>query len=297
MCGLFARILVAVFLGMMMIGSGVAGGAEDRLAPRALPVIARVVDEAGLLTPPQAAALNDKLAALEMRKGSQVAVVIVRTTEPEAIEQFGIRLADSWKLGRKGIDDGALLIIATEDHRFRWEVGRGLEGAITDLGSARISDEYLRRAFREKDYYGGIDRALDKLIGLIDGEPLPPPPESSSSDSMDAIHGLLGVLAFAVFAGIFVRTFLGRLGGAVTGAVLAGVIAQVTIGLWSLSTAAAVLSFVLTLLAGIGGFWGFVGGSIGRGAYRGGMGGGGFGGGGFGGGGGGFSGGGSSGSW
>jgi uncharacterized protein len=232
-----------------------------------------------------------------MRKGSQVAVVILRTTEPEAIEQFGIRLADSWKLGRKGIDDGALLIIATEDHRYRWEVGRGLEGAITDLGSARISDEYLRPAFREKDYYGGIDRALDKLIGLIDGEPLPPPPESSSRDSMDAIHGLLGVLAFAVFAGIFVRTFLGRLGGAVTGAVLAGVIAQVTIGLWGLSIAAAVLSFVLTLLAGIGGLWGFVGGSAGRGAYRGGMGGGGFGGGGFGGGGGGFSGGGSSGSW
>jgi uncharacterized protein len=292
------RAIAACFVGWALIallGFANAAFALTDAGLRPLPSVARVVDEAGLLTADESRSLTATLADFEARKGSQLAVVIVPTTQPEDIAQYGIRLAEAWKLGRFKVDDGALLIVAVEDRRYRWEVGRGLEGVLTDIGTSRLSDEYLRPAFRQGSYYDGIDQALLKAMGMIDGEPLPPPPEGRARTSEDGLHRALGVLAFAVFAGVFVRSFLGRFGGAVLAAVLAGVLAQVAMGLLAISIVMGVIAFAGTLLAGIGGLWGFYGGGFGGGSYRGG---GGFGGGGgFSGGGGGFSGGGSSGSW
>ena len=102
-------------------------------------------------------------------------MLIVPTTQPEEIEQYSIRVVDAWKLGRKNVDDGVLLIVAKDDHHVRIEVGRGLEGAIPDAASARIIREYITPKFRAGDFYGGIHDATDALTKLIDGEPLPPP--------------------------------------------------------------------------------------------------------------------------
>ena len=123
------------------------------------PLTARVTDTTGTLDAQQKQSLESELAALEQRKGSQLAVLIVPTTQPEDIEQYSIRVVDAWKLGRKNVDDGVLLIVAKNDHRVRIEVGRGLEGAIPDAANARIIREYITPKFRAGDFYGGIDDA------------------------------------------------------------------------------------------------------------------------------------------
>src|SRR5678815_3321826 len=138
------------------------------------PLTARVTDTTGTLDASQKQTLETSLGTLEQRKGAQLAVLMVPTVKPEEIEQYSIRVVDAWKLGRKNIDDGALLIIAKNDHRVRIEVGRGLEGAIPDAATARIIREYITPKFRASDFYGGIVDATDALTKLIDGEPLPP---------------------------------------------------------------------------------------------------------------------------
>ncbi|MBN9000869.1 MAG: TPM domain-containing protein, partial [Rhizobiales bacterium] len=120
------------------------------------PLTGRVVDQTGTLTSEQVAALDGTLQAFEQRKGSQIAVLIVPTTEPETIEQFSIRVAEAWKIGRKKIDDGAILVVAKDDRRLRIEVGYGLEGALTDVTSKRIIDEIITPKFRQRDFAGGI---------------------------------------------------------------------------------------------------------------------------------------------
>jgi len=135
----------------------------------------RVTDAADILPAAEEAALEEKLAAFEARKGTQIAVLTVATTAPEEIEQYSIRVVDAWKLGRKGVDDGALLIVAVADRRLRIEVGRGLEGALTDLVSNRIIDETITPLFRAGDYAGGVNAGVDRMIAVVDGEPLPEP--------------------------------------------------------------------------------------------------------------------------
>ncbi|HUO95285.1 MAG TPA: TPM domain-containing protein [Steroidobacteraceae bacterium] len=268
-----------------------------------VPPVGRVVDTVGLLRTEQRAALDQKLAQFEARKGSQIAVLIVATTEPEDIAQYGIRVGDAWKLGRKGVDDGLILIVARDDHRVRIEVGTGLEGAVTDLSSNRIIEEYLRPSFRAGDFYGGIDHAVDRLIGLVDGEPLPAP----KRESQRPVRGLSSILpillVLGLFGGTILRGIFGRpLGAAATGGI-AGFLTFLLLGTVSFAVIVGVIAFLFTLLGGLGGggwstgrggFGGFGGGGFGGGGF----GGGGFGGGGgFSGGGGGFSGGGASGSW
>ena len=135
---------------------------------------ARVTDLTNTLDANQRQTLESELAALERRKGSQIGVLIVPTTQPEDIAQYAIRVFDAWKLGRKGVDDGVLLVVAKDDHRVRIEVARGLEGAIPDAAAARIIREYITPRFRAGDFFGGIHDATDTLTKLIDGEPLPP---------------------------------------------------------------------------------------------------------------------------
>ncbi len=277
-------------------------GARAALAQIAVPPLeARVTDQTGALDADQRAALEEKLRAFEARKGSQIAVLMVPSTESEDLADFGIRVAEAWKLGRKGIDDGAILLVARNDRRMRIEVGYGLEGVITDATSRRIIDETLAPRFRAGDFYGGIDAALDQMIRLIDGEPLPEPaPRWSGSPS---IGDYLPILFFAIVVpALFLRRVLGRLGGSFASGALAAGIIWVLTKVIGLAIAVGLGAFALTMIfGGLGGprRWSSHG-RGGRGGWGGGFGGGGFGGGGgggFGGGGGGFGGGGASGGW
>jgi uncharacterized protein len=139
----------------------------------AIPPVARVTDLTGTLASGDIAALDAKLADLEQRKGSQVAVLVVPTTQPEVIEQYALRVAESWKIGRKGVDDGALLVVAKDDRKLRIEVGYGLEGALNDATAKRIVSDVIVPRFKADDYAGGITAGVDAMVAVIDGEPLP----------------------------------------------------------------------------------------------------------------------------
>jgi uncharacterized protein len=302
-----ARILAGFAL-LWLFGLGLSAAAQD-LQP--IPKLsARVTDLTGTLTAEQQNALEQKLAAFEAAKGSQLAVLIVPTTQPEEIEQYSIRVVDQWKLGRgtvngKRVDDGALLLIAKNDHKIRIEVGYGLEGVLTDAISNRIIDETIAPAFRQGSFYGGVDSGLDQMMKLIDGEPLPPPERQWQGGHRSSGSALFPELLFAVLVGsVVLRGIFGKtLGSAFTGAG-AGLLVYLAGYALAFAGIAAVCAFLITLLmgfagagsgwssgtrGGLGGGWGGLGG--------GGFGGGGFGGGGFGGGGGGFGGGGASGGW
>ena len=249
----------------------------------------RVVDQTGTLSPAQQATLEQTLASFEARKGTQIAVLIVPTTAPEQIEQFSIRVAEKWKLGRKKVDDGAILIVAKDDRTTRIEVGYGLEGVLTDLTAHRIIDEAVLPRFKSQDFYGGVTAGVDKIIHVVDGEPLPEPSRSPATGVGDFGRFIPIVFILAIAVGGVLRSALGRFPGAlVTGGAVA-VIAWFVAGALSLALIAGVIALFVTLL----------GGGMGRGlgGYYGGMGGGGGGGGGFSGGGGGFGGGGASGRW
>ncbi len=210
----------------------------------------RVVDQTGTLTESDIASLSAKLKDLEQRKGVQVAVLIVPTTEPETIEQFSIRVAEAWKIGRRKIDDGALLVIAKNDHKLRIEVGYGLEGSLTDVTSRRIIDEVITPDFRFGDYAGGISKGVDRIIGVVNGETLPPPkPEASHGTNSDWISFLNPFNPFTIF-GIYVigaicRNLLGRLLGSGTAGVVVGGIAWYLFG--SIALAALLGGIVSTL--------------------------------------------------
>ncbi len=262
------------------------------------PLTARVTDLTNTLTGQQRASLEQKLEAFEKRKGSQIAVLVVATTEPEEIEQYSIRVVDVWKLGRKGVDDGALVLVAKDDRRLRIEVGRGLEGVVPDIAAKRIVADTMTPRFREGDFYGGIDAGVTQLIGLVDGEPLPPPKKQWSREPGGGPEGLFPLLFFVtiLMAGAM-RRVAGRFPGALATGGLVGFVAWFLLGVVAAGILAGAVAFLVALV-GVGSGPGWSNGR--RGGYRGpigGWGGGGFGGGGFGGGGGGFGGGGASGRW
>lgn len=254
------------------------------------PLAHRVTDLTGTLSQEQQAALESRLAQFEQKEGSQIAVLIVPSTQPEAIEQYSIRVVDQWKLGRKGVDDGILILVAKDDRKVRIEVGYGLEGAIPDAIANRLIDEIIVPHFRQGDFYGGLNVAVDRLAGLIAGEPLPEPEANYPAPW----EGMLPLLLFGgLIAGAILRAVLGNfLGGAVNGGLIGAAVWILGGGLM-VALILAVIAFVITLSGGLGLMHG-----MGPGVYRGGgLGGGGFGSGGFSGGGGGFGGGGASGSW
>ncbi len=266
------------------------------------PFEARVTDLTGTLSAAEQAQLETKLAEFEARKGAQVAVLILPTTQPEEIEQYSIRVVDTWKPGRAQPDDGALLLVAKDDRRMRIEVGRGLEGALTDLASKRIIADTITPLFRQGDFAGGIDAGVDQMIRVIDGEALPPPDDEWEEGSV--LQELLPVLFMAVFVGsVFLRALFGRaLGSAITGG-LVGAFAFTLTQLLGLAIGAGIAALVFSLLLSSlgGGRWSSRPhhGGWGGGGWGGGMGSGrSSGGGGFGGGrGGSFGGGGASGGW
>ncbi len=260
------------------------------------PLTGHVTDQTSTLTPEQMATLEQTLTAFEARKGSQLAVLMVASTAPEEVEQFALRVAEKWKLGRKKVDDGAILVVAKNDRAVRIEVGYGLEGALNDLTSKRIISETVLPRFKAQDFYGGITAGVGQMISVVDGEPLPEPSNAParSIGSVQQYAPVLFILALAV--GGVLRAALGKVPGSlVTGGVVA-VIAWFVVGAVSMALGAGVIALFVTLLGGGMGGRGGLGGIGGLGGYYGGGGRGG-GGGGFSGGGGGFGGGGASGRW
>lgn len=267
------------------------------------PLRGPVTDLTGTLTAQQIAALEKTLRDFEARKGSQVAVLMVPTTRPEAIEQYSIRVAEAWKLGRKKVDDGVIVVVAKNDRTVRIEVGYGLEGVIPDAYAQRIIREQLAPRFAQNDFYGGLVAATTQLTRLIDGEPLPPPasrPDAAGGADLESL--LVLVLVVVVLVGATLNRLLGRfLGSAATGG-FAGFVALALAGTMLAAVGAGILAFLLSLMLG-GSGWRLASGrrgggwSGGGGWTGGGWGGGTSSGGGWSGGGGGFGGGGASGRW
>ena len=252
-----------------------------------------VVDQTATLTQEQQRGLEAKLTAFEQAKGSQLVVLLVASTQPEDLAAYANRVGNVWKIGRKGLGDGLLLIVAKSDRKLRIEVAKTLEGAIPDLMASQVIDETITPRFKKGDFAGGVDAGVDQLIGLISGEKLPEPVAARGGKGQGDWSGALMFLIFAVPVGAsWARSIFGRkLGALLTGGVVGGVV-------W--------LVFSSLLLGGLAGLAGailalFVGAipiSLGRGGWTsGGIGGGGGGGGFSSGGGGDFGGGGSSGSW
>ena len=283
------------WLGLVAAGVLLAGLVSARAEVAVPPLKARVADLTGTLSGAQQQDLERRLREFESRKGSQIAVLMLPSTQPETIEEYSIRVADAWKIGRARVDDGVILVVAKDDRKLRVEVGRGLEGAIPDAVAKRVVSDVIAPYFRSGDFYGGVAAGTDALMKLIEGEGLPAP---RSGVIIDGVHRPIDfqtifllffalVLTGAIFGRLFGRVIGAGISGGIVGAIVwlvAGVLAFAVIG--------GLIGFVIALVNGMGsrrGGW-----SSGPGGWSGG---GGFGGGGFSGGGGGFSGGGASGSW
>ena len=282
----FFGILSLVLVSLMLAP---AVGAADAVAVP--PLKARVTDLTGTLNAGQLAALEAELRAFEQRKGSQIAVLMLPSTQPETIEQYAIRVAEQWKIGRARTDDGVILIVAKNDQRLRIEVGYGLEGAIPDVVAKRVIREVIAPHFLANDFHAGIRDGARMLMKLVDGEKLPPParPQAADADDYQSLFAVL--LVVVVVAGGVLKAVFGRFFGSAATGVAAGFVAWALAGALAAAVVAGIIAFILALLLGSG--RGYYPGGFGGGGF----GGGGFGGGGFGGGGGGFGGGGASGSW
>jgi uncharacterized protein len=249
------------------------------------PLKARVTDLTATLSGDQRGVLEQKLAAFEARKGAQIAVLIVPTTQPEPVQQYAVRVEETWKLGRKGVDDSVLMVVATDDRKLWIEVGYGLEGVLPDATTKRIIEEEIVPRFKQGDYPGGIAAGVDRILRVIDGEPLPPPKRTSARDSGGDLQSLLifgFILVFVV--GGMLRSIFGRFVGSGIVGLVTGLIAVVFVGA-AVAVIIGVIAAILSLFGGTG---------FGRHGWGGGGWGGGYSGGGWSSGGGGFSGGGGS---
>jgi uncharacterized protein len=265
------------------------------------PLKSRVTDLTGTLTAQQRASLEQTLAEFEARKGAQLAVLIVPTTQPETVEQYAVRVEEAWKLGRKGVDDSVLLVVAKNDRRLHFEVGYGLEGVLPDAIAKRIIENDIVPRFRDGDFYGGIRAGMDRVMRVVEGEKLPPPAAHGVERSR-GLHPewLFALFVFVAIGGGVLRAIFGRVPGAGIVGAVAGFVGWALIGSLAIGIIAAFIGFLLTLfndgrsLGGRSGGWSSGGGFSGGGWSGGGFSGGGWSGGGFSGGGGGFSGGGGS---
>jgi uncharacterized protein len=302
---LFRRALAALFF---LVAMAWAGLPTPAMAQGLLPVpalTARVIDQTGTLDAAQRTGLDTKLAAFEQRKGSQIVVLMVPTTGPEDIAAYTQRVGDAWKIGRKNVGDGLLVVVAKDDRKMRIAPAKTLEGVVPDLAAIRIIDQEMKPRFRNNDFAGGLNAAVDRLIGLVDGEPLPEPSRDSSGGSSGDSNGGFDWenLAIFLFVGVFIgapvaRAILGKkLGTMVMGGGVGVVVFFLTTSI-AIAVIAGLVALVVSLIAGAGRIGGGGGGGGGWGSGGGGWSSGGGGGGGFSSGGGGnFGGGGASGDW
>lgn len=300
MTGLAGRSLARAAAPLLLALAALAASAADTIPVPKLS--GRVVDLSGTLDASQQQAIAAKLAAFEQAKGSQVAVLLVPTIGTETIEEFATRVTDEWKLGRAGVDDGVLFVVAKQERRMRIQTGRGVQGVLTDALSRRIIAERVSPRFRAGDFAGGINDGVDAILKAIEGESLPAPAQSApraKSSSGASIENFFW-MAFVVVpvAGAILRSLLGRFVGASLTSGVTGLAAWFIFGSLALGAIAAVVAFVAVLFMGTnalsarrGGGWTSGGSWGGGGGWSSG------GGGGFSGGGGGFDGGGASGGW
>jgi uncharacterized protein len=288
---LLGRGLVAMLaLGLLApLAVGAADAPKDGLVP--VPALtSAVTDQTGTLSASERQALESKLRDWEARTTNQLAVLIVPTTAPEPIEQYTLRVAEAWKIGQKGKDNGAILLVAKNDKRIRIEVGYGLEGVLTDITSRRIIAENIAPEVSKGNFAAGINAGVDRIIEVVGaGEPLPaltPQRRTAPARHFDFGTMLIVLLVAVPVLGSVLRSVFGKVGGSLLGGGIVGAIAWFVASSLLIAGVAAVVGFIVMLFSGISGRGGpgiFIPG-----------GGGGFGGGGFGGGGGGFSGGGGS---
>ncbi len=278
-------LAVSLFAGLFLLTAPYASAQQPVPELRA-----RVTDLTGTLSTAERDQLEQKLAALEQQKGSQLYVLIVPTTKPDEIEQYSIRIVDKWKVGRNKVDDGVLLLVAKNDRRLRIEVGRGLEGVLTDITTHRIIDEIITPEFKTGNFAGGINSGVDTMIKLINGEQLPPPPAYSTSGGPEAFPWPVFLFIGLGFTGMLRQLFGKGWGGAIAGIFAFAIVSYLATVL--IGVAVGLVFFLLTYIGAIS-----TGGSSSGGWSSGGSFGGGGGGGFSGGGGGSFGGGGSSGSW
>lgn len=265
------------------------------------PLTGHVVDSSGTLTSGQLQALESKLGAFEAASGSQIVVLMVATTAPEDIGSYANRVGNVWKIGRKGIGDGLLLIVARNDRKLRIEVAKSLEGAVPDLAAKQIIDTAIAPRFKQDDYAGGIEAGVDQLMGLIKGEGLPAAAKGTSgAGALDGFQwqDLAAFLFFGVLVGgAMARRVLGnKLGSVVTGGLVGFVVHLITASIL-VAGLAAFFAMLFTLLSSFGRGGGTGGGFGGTGSSGGGWSSGSGGGGFSSGGGGDFGGGGASGDW
>lgn len=215
---------------------------------------ARVTDTTATLSPAQREALEAKLAAFENDTGTQMVVLIVATTKPEDIAEYAYRVADQWKVGRREVGDGLLVLVAKDDRRVRIEVAKALEGAIPDLAARQIIDRALRPAFKAGDYAGGLNAAVDQLAARVRGEALPAPQTERSNGNGGMGWDQLAMFFFvgvpiigAVLTGVLGR----KLGGLATGGA-AGTLAWWFGAPLLLAGAAGALALLLVGVLGVG---------------------------------------------
>ncbi len=242
------RTAVTVLLALAL-ALGASHARAEALAP--IPALdAPVVDTTGTLSSGDVSRLQAQALDLQRRKGSQLQILIVPTTAPESIEQYAQRVYDQWKLGRQGVDDGVLLLVAKDDHRARIQTGYGLEGAIPDIAAGRIIQEYLVPKFRAGDFAGGLDDATAQLVRLIDGESLPAPMAPSADGGGDT--GFDG-LALPIFLLLFLRGFLGWMPRLVRIPLFAGAAGLIAWAMTSSPAITAVAALAGLLIGAIGG--------------------------------------------
>ncbi len=207
-----------------------------------------VTDLTATLDASQQSALEAKLSSFEEVKGSQIAVLIVPTTQPEVIEQYANRVAMTWKLGRKEAQDGVLLVVAKQDRKIRIEVDSGLQGAITDIYAKRIIAEHISPMFKQGDFYGGINIGLDKIIALVSGEQLPPPKAKNQVSEMGFGDTLIFFMMFCFIFGSLFTAIMGRFFGAATSGGLIGGLSWMMLGALSSAIFIGIVAFFVTLI-------------------------------------------------
>jgi len=256
------RIRKYVLLALLLCGAAQAEVAVP-------PLTHRVTDLTATLDAGQTQTLEARLAEFENNKGAQLAVLIVPTTQPESIEQFGIRVVEAWKLGRKGVDDGALLLVAKDDRTLRIEVGYGLEGVLNDATAHRIIDEVIVPRFKRGDFYAGIESGLAAMMQVVNGEPLPPPKRAAASGKFDIETLLFVAFGLVIVVGSMLRALLGRFPAAVLMGGALGVLAWLMVAPLLIALFVGLMAFVFVLLGGGRGFSGYGGGGGWGGGRRG----------------------------
>ena len=274
----FRRIASLLVLGFVLGGVQAHAQAVQAVPP----LTGRVIDQTGTLDASQQQALDAKLAAFEQNKGSQIVMLLVPTTQPEDISSYANRVANDWKIGRKAVGDGVLVIVAKNDRQMRIEVAKTLEGAVPDLAASRIIDAAMAPRFRNGDYAGGLDAAADQLIARISGEPLPAVvnerPAQRGQGGFDWQNLAIFLFVAVIFGAPIARRIFGAKLAPVVMGVGVGAIAMVLTATMLIAIVAGIVALVVTVISGVSGMGGG-GGRGGRGGGRGGGFGGGLGGG------------------